>query len=262
MVINIYGLVRLLKNYENKSSLSLINNEKNPFNDHIFNKKKYFETITSNKILLKVKNQVFNVKDHMVDQNLTLPNKFLCVLYKHAPVYRAGPKCKKKQCVTEDEWSGDFYPPFCSGSCLFYPTQMAKLLFEAYNKSPFYWIDDVYLTGLLALVQNISHVDIRDHYDLYSHRWKNVLVTDKYFIHFPKSSFSRYKLWKNLVAMENGEELVYPDYEVLYIILTSTIIVIIIVLIFSQATKYSKHFFSSKYVELADSNINRKSQSF
>jgi len=47
-------------------------------------------------------------------------------------------------------WPGDVYPPYCSGMAYVMSTDVAVALHRASYSVPFFWIDDVYLTGIVA----------------------------------------------------------------------------------------------------------------
>lgn len=52
--------------------------------------------------------------------------------------------------VDKSDWPEDFYPPYCSGSAFVMSTQVAIALHRASYYVPFFWVDDFYVTGLLA----------------------------------------------------------------------------------------------------------------
>ncbi|XP_037033177.1 beta-1,3-galactosyltransferase 1-like [Bradysia coprophila] len=51
--------------------------------------------------------------------------------------------------VSEDLYSGEEYPEFCSGTAYLMKTQVAAKIFSVSNQTKFFWIDDVYVTGIL-----------------------------------------------------------------------------------------------------------------
>ena len=70
------------------------------------------------------------------------------------PVQRQG-----KWAVSPDEYSSDSYPTFCSGLAYVLTPRLAGRLIRAADRVPFFWIDDVYVTGLL-----VRHVVARHFY--------------------------------------------------------------------------------------------------
>ena len=51
--------------------------------------------------------------------------------------------------VSKEEWNEDQYPRYCSGSAFLMTTDVAEALYNASFYVPFFWIDDLYITGLL-----------------------------------------------------------------------------------------------------------------
>ena len=50
------------------------------------------------------------------------------------------------------DYSGEFYPTYCSGAAYILTMDLVpKLLNESYM-TRFFWVDDVYVTGILAAV--------------------------------------------------------------------------------------------------------------
>ena len=71
---------------------------------------------------------------------------------------------KGKWVVMEDEFRGyRFYPfPYCNGYVVIITPEIITALYKAAYATPFFWVDDVYLFGLLAnKVGQVTHVDIR-----------------------------------------------------------------------------------------------------
>ncbi|XP_046542741.1 uncharacterized protein LOC124253063 isoform X2 [Haliotis rubra] len=52
----------------------------------------------------------------------------------------------------------DHYPPYCSGFAYLAPVSVIKRLYEASSSVRMYWIDDVYVTGLLTLATDTTVV--------------------------------------------------------------------------------------------------------
>ena len=69
-----------------------------------------------------------------------------------------------KHDVTLEEYPGKFYPAYCSGFGYIIETRWLSLLLDAANGMPFFWIDDVFITGLLASRIGIRHVQFYDEY--------------------------------------------------------------------------------------------------
>lgn len=67
--------------------------------------------------------------------------------------------------VSRFEFSESRYPPFCQGAVWLLPTDQVPKLLRAASYVNFLWVDDAYVTGLLAAHANISIHDIGDQID-------------------------------------------------------------------------------------------------
>ena len=76
----------------------------------------------------------------------------ICSVHRDAPVQRTG-----KWAVTKAEYSASTYPPFCSGLAYVIKPSMAKQLLQAATDDGLLWIDDVYVTGVLAKAVRANH---------------------------------------------------------------------------------------------------------
>ena len=76
---------------------------------------------------------------------------------------------RSKWCVSYDEYSPSKYPPFCSGWAYAATMASARQLARISEWTPFFWIDDVYVTGLLANLSNIRLVDLRPKLTTFEH---------------------------------------------------------------------------------------------
>lgn len=70
--------------------------------------------------------------------------------------------------VTPEEYPMGKYPRFVSGWAYVTTLEAARELVKRSEASPFFWIDDVYVTGMLADLSNIAKLDIRSRLTIYS----------------------------------------------------------------------------------------------
>ena len=60
--------------------------------------------------------------------------------------------------VMREEWPDDSYPTYCTGGAFVMSTDVAVRMHRASYDVPFFWIDDLYITGLLPLkLANVTH---------------------------------------------------------------------------------------------------------
>lgn len=63
---------------------------------------------------------------------------------------------RSKWRVSTKEYSGRYYPPYCPGYAIIYSPDVAFKLYAEAQKTPYFWIDDVHITGTLSKRQNIT----------------------------------------------------------------------------------------------------------
>ncbi|CAG9822550.1 unnamed protein product [Phaedon cochleariae] len=70
--------------------------------------------------------------------------------------------------VTEEEYSLSAYPLFVSGWFYVTTPQTCKNLVNLSNTTRYFWIDDTYVTGILAKKLRIKHYDIKKYFTVHS----------------------------------------------------------------------------------------------
>lgn len=70
--------------------------------------------------------------------------------------------------VSKEDYPMTRYPPFLSGWAYLATMEAARRLVTHSESSPFFWIDDIYVTGLLADLSGIGRVDLRPRYTVYT----------------------------------------------------------------------------------------------
>ncbi|CAD5118366.1 unnamed protein product [Dimorphilus gyrociliatus] len=106
---------------------------------------------------------VFEIRKLTEEKKYQEDEKFLFCAFYHAkqmPILR-NPKTCMKWCVEDYEFPGEVtFPPYCAGLGFLLKTSAVPFLLDNVAKTPFFWIDDVYTTGLL--VKNIPNLNIID----------------------------------------------------------------------------------------------------
>lgn len=62
--------------------------------------------------------------------------------------------------VSIEQYSEDAYPRYCSGYMIFYARNTVNKLYEAAQTLSYFWIDDVFVTGLAREKANINATDL------------------------------------------------------------------------------------------------------
>lgn len=130
-----------------------------------------------------------------------VPEKIMCAVWWGMPVLR-GTGCAK-WCVTEEEWKEKTYPPYCSGSAFVVPTRVAPDLYHAYYHAPFLWVDDAYISGVLAKEAGVRHKPLHSLYEL-NHFLieRNLIRGNRIFCHHPGKAALRSKWWPKIAEKE------------------------------------------------------------
>ncbi|KAM7355413.1 uncharacterized protein ACRADG_001474 isoform 1-T8 [Cochliomyia hominivorax] len=100
-------------------------------------------------------------------QNLLFCQKIIGSLVKRS--YRS------KWRVSFKEYSERYYPPYCPGYAIIYSPDIIFRLYVAAQKSKYFWIDDVHITGVLAQQTNTT-ITTSSHYVLYSDECDDILT--------------------------------------------------------------------------------------
>ncbi|CAH1792065.1 unnamed protein product [Owenia fusiformis] len=69
--------------------------------------------------------------------------------------------------ATKEEYARDMYPPFCNGLAFIYSMSAVKAIYKASLYEPFFWIDDVFITGVLAEKAGVKHTQLKHKYPSY-----------------------------------------------------------------------------------------------
>lgn len=79
-------------------------------------------------------------------------NRLFCHPWRSSLVRRQG-----KWCVEKYEFPGKKYPPYCAGGAWAVASQGVPRLLKAATQAPPLWVDDVYITGILARKAGLRH---------------------------------------------------------------------------------------------------------
>lgn len=89
----------------------------------------------------------------------------LCDLLSASTVKRSW---RSKWRVSPQEYPGRLYPAYCAGWAILYSPDSVFILYREAQKEPYFWIDDVHITGTLARKVNLTQTSL--------HSW--VLTTE------------------------------------------------------------------------------------
>ncbi|XP_013379989.1 beta-1,3-galactosyltransferase 1 [Lingula anatina] len=99
---------------------------------------------------------VFNLVRHLksFEKHKVTEKVLLCNVWHKMRVLRDK---KSKWYIAEEEFKDDFFPMYCSGSAYIMSGDVVKGMFQVSLSTPFFWVDDFYVTGLLAHRLDLKH---------------------------------------------------------------------------------------------------------
>ena len=124
------------------------------------------------KFVLKVDDDIFvnifNVINHLqtlekYEEGQNVQGLLLCLVWYRMKVVRDP---KSKWYLSKSEFSQDYFPTYCSGSAFVMTTDVMKAMYNASQFTPFFWVDDFYVTGLLAQKVGVVHKKFNSVYSL------------------------------------------------------------------------------------------------
>lgn len=92
------------------------------------------------------------------------------------PIYKARPNRDpdSKYYISQEEFQWKRYPTYCNGWSVVYPLHVGKQLLIKLSSTPFLWMSDVFVTGILAFhLPNMQHITMKPRYT-----WKIVEMED------------------------------------------------------------------------------------
>ncbi|XP_039286196.1 beta-1,3-galactosyltransferase 5-like [Nilaparvata lugens] len=81
----------------------------------------------------------------------------MCQLWEGSLVKRS---YRSKWRVSPEEYAGRTYPGYCPGWAVIYSPDVVQLLYREAQRTPFFWIDDVHVTGTLVAAANLTHTPL------------------------------------------------------------------------------------------------------
>ena len=124
------------------------------------------------KFVLKVDDDIFvnifNVIKHLEtldkdNHDETNKGLLLCLVWYRMKVVR---EPKSKWYLSKEEFKHDYFPTYCSGSAFIMTPDVMKGMYNASQFTPFFWVDDFYVTGLLAQKVGVTHKKFNSVYTL------------------------------------------------------------------------------------------------
>ena len=144
------------------------------------------------------------------------PRLVACPLWKTMPILRESEKCMK-WCVKYSEFPGkNFFPKYCAGLSFTLSRDVAQDMYQAASSTPFFWIDDVYITGLLlGKTKNVEYIDLLKNFTLKEaealKQYTNYDVQETYYFSHVRNSNNMGLLWHATLERLPAENLLEID---------------------------------------------------
>jgi hypothetical protein len=109
--------------------------------------------------------------------------------------------------IPPEDFAPDYFPPYCSGSAFVMSSDVVRSMYDVSFYTPFFWVDDYYITGMLVQKLNLKHTRFNSAYILnarvVSDKFKNDTNHSLVFFHIHKLG-SMYKMWREIQTRMNS----------------------------------------------------------
>ncbi|XP_067685295.1 beta-1,3-galactosyltransferase 5-like [Haliotis asinina] len=153
------------------------------------------------KLIVKVDDDTILNVHNLVDyfQNRAPKNNLLyCSVY-----YRQGPlrHNRTKWHVSQNEYPFMKFPNYCEGFGYVMSPDVARTLYKASGDARYFWVDDVYVTGILTLKVGLTLSDLTDGYSYRRDEHSNIGVNRAMFMSGVKNWQS---MWNKIVPKQSS----------------------------------------------------------
>lgn len=150
--------------------------------------------------------QVSHYMDAIRNNPSTSHGVILCNLWTKMAVMRNN---KSKWYIPKDEFPLDYFPPYCSGSAFLFTSDVVQTLYNVSFGTPFFWVDDYFLTGLLMQKTNFRYLKMNRMYALNPHKVVDIFLSGKIdsimFSHV-QGTTNMYLLWRAMYKHYRGNQ--------------------------------------------------------
>ncbi|XP_060080973.1 beta-1,3-galactosyltransferase 1-like [Ylistrum balloti] len=133
-----------------------------------------------------------------IEHRLGKKNLILCNQWLRMKVLRDK---KSKWYIPKEDFEPNYFPPYCSGSAFVLSIDVIKRMSAVAKYVPFFWVDDYYITGMLAKRVGVTQQRLNDAYILNGKvvvdRFKNDTNNKLLFFHVGKQN-TIYSMWEIL----------------------------------------------------------------
>lgn len=142
--------------------------------------------------------------DHLMQHKIEKHRTIMCLVWTRMKVVRNN---RSKWYVSKEDYEPNYFDPYCSGSAYLLTSDLPSLMYQLSFYVKFFWVDDFYITGLLARATNATHEFLNSLYALSASRLSNWLLNQRgdlfLFGHLSKSAPNTiYMYWKLILKRE------------------------------------------------------------
>ena len=165
---------------------------------------------------------IFEIQN-LIHQHSEKKNFIMCAVLDNSLIYRwkrnSNSYCQQiKVCVDDDVLPGlRTYPRYCNGQMFVFPNDLLQPLVNAIDVTPYFWLDDVYITGLITRNISVEYINIQRSYawpPQIADQYRNRNATTTYhFAHIKDQNLFK-ELWELLLRKlpSNYRETINPLY--------------------------------------------------
>lgn len=129
-------------------------------------------------------------------------SSLMCLVWNDMPVIH---RRSTKWPIMMDQFNGSVFPTYCSGSAYIMGLPVAKSLYQSSLSVPTFWLEDVFVTGILAQHAGISHKQIGYLYSSKSRNMSDLTEGKIIFAHLDdEKSIPEARTWEKVSAYENN----------------------------------------------------------
>jgi len=150
---------------------------------------------------------IFSLVRHLQQISVERKKLLLCLVWYQMKVMR---NPRSKWYLSPTEYPSDYFPTYCSGSAFIMSPDVASAMFNASFRIPFFWVDDFYVTGLLAEEVGVTHQNFNSVYMLtpraFLQKFTEPNVSLTLVIGHVHSLNSLKIVWNSVLAQERGRK--------------------------------------------------------
>lgn len=112
--------------------------------------------------------------NYIQSKNELEPKSIMCNLHRKMKVIRDK---KSKWYLSKEEFKDDYFGKYCSGSAFLLSGDLPPLMYRKSLKTDFFWVDDYFITGILAKALKVKFYEFNSLYQLSQKKVLNTSIS-------------------------------------------------------------------------------------